>query len=1240
MHPTVKVQILLFLLTLCFVGTAITIHRTYQSEETLFIEGKKIEKNLHRKEQAVKKFINDSTIFKRLKSIVDDEALTETIIEEYGNKQHIYVYTYANNELSFWGSNHIVPKSDAGLPEGSSIIAWDNGWYEAYKRSDAGFSVVCLLPIKSNFPLKNIYLKDQFSGDLINSEALEVASYDDANVYNLRNLEGKYLLSLKLSNTATTGYYSSLEFCMWLFALVTLMTLITSLCHNLARRGYVKRSILLLGIFLCLVRYLDLEFEWFASRFNISLFDPRYYASSALSPSLGAFLLNVFVLTWFTLYVYGYRQELSVNLKKWGSLLIALALGIGIYFFSVGINNLFEGLIQNSSINFELTNILSLNIYSWIGILALCFVMLDFYLCLEIVIVIFLNLNLSQRIRNLIFIGLIAICIAYKLVFQGHLDISIFLWVLIFYFRGWHISRQREFNLAVFISILLAFAAIASIKQSTFQRLKQEEQQFLAIQKLESPDDPNAVLLLSDLERQLGLDPRLKHAVSIKGYDAMQLFNEEMRKLYFSGYLSRYDFSAFIFDEEGIAQNQISNRKLRYYKQRVISGSLKVSDNFYSISNDIGYVDYFGLIPITDGDQFIGTYLVELKNKSFRPLASYPDALISGQHRDLNGNNRQSSFAFYMDGELVSQQGDYLFPKTDATFSKEMNAYIRMDGEQNSDLLLYRPDAQRLLVLSSPGESWWVQLASLSFLFLVFLVFSIVINVIRWIYKSLNDYDFNFRNIRWSFLIFQNRILYSTRIQAFVVLAVVLTLVVAGIITFFSLSAQYRIQQEELTVQEVSQIGKVLESRMFREGDFKRSYSGEQEFNLAAETNSSDLNLYDTKGELVYTTQPKIYDLGLTSKFINSEAWLNLNDYSREEYYHYEQIGDLEYLVSYRPLKNDNKETVAYLSLPYFSNQQEFDKQIGVILNTLINIYALVIVALGLFAVFVANQITAPLTLVQRSLAKIKLGQTNKPIFWKRNDEIGSLIKEYNNMIVALDHSATRIMQSERESAWREMAKQVAHEIKNPLTPLRLGVQLLARAWKEKDPEFDQKFKRFSESFIEQIESLNHIASEFSNFAKMPDTKLSDVHISNVIEQAVSTYDGDTQCKIIYDKNLIKDCIVHGDADQLLRSFNNLMKNAIEARAEDRECIINIRARIDYNGYLAIEVQDNGNGIDPHVQGKMFQPNFTTKSSGTGLGLAFVKQTIETIGGTISYKTKKGKGTTFFILLPIKTSEG
>lgn len=294
---------------------------------------------------------------------------------------------------------------------------------------------------------------------------------------------------------------------------------------------------------------------------------------------------------------------------------------------------------------------------------------------------------------------------------------------------------------------------------------------------------------------------------------------------------------------------------------------------------------------------------------------------------------------------------------------------------------------------------------------------------------------------------------------------------------------------------------------------------------------------------------------------------------------------------------------------------------------------------LGLFAVFVANKITAPLALVQRSLAKTSIGKPNEPIFWKRHDEIGSLIKEYNLMIVALEQSANTIMRSERESAWREMAKQVAHEIKNPLTPLKLGIQQLERSWREKDERFNERFAKFSESFIEQIDSLSHIASEFSEFAKMPDTQLKEVDVLDILDKAVDVFQNNIGVNITVANSCGQDALViQGDRDQLLRSFNNLIKNSIEAAVTKRRCHIEITVNHDRDHHVAIAIRDNGEGVPPEARAKMFQPNFTTKSSGTGLGLAFVKQAVEGMGGSIRYESSVGKGTTFYLRIPLAGS--
>lgn len=1236
MNTPLKIRILLFILTLCFTGTAITVNSFYDREEILLLEGSTIEKNLHKKEAEVEVFLADSILFNSLKDINQNEELSQKLIVEYGEKKNIYIYTYSNNELNFWGSNIIVPKTDAGISLGSSIIAWDNGWYEAFKKSDGGFSVVCLIPIKNSFPLKNNFLEDKFSSDLIITNNLEIAAFKDSDVYNLRNTEGKYLLSLKLS-PQFQNYFSKLEFILWILAAISGTVFMNVICQWIANRGWIKLSILTFAIFFFLVRYWDLKTRFISNRFYGGLFDPINYASSFFAPSLGALFLNILVITWLICYIYSYRFKLQIDRKsltKFQSILVYIGFGILICLFSLFIVDVFRGLISNSSINFDVTNILKLNLYSWIGILSLCISLLNLYLIIETLFIIGLKLRISPKLRLNLFIGMVLILFIGKLV-SGTLSISFFLLAFIIYLRIWIVNEKGRFHLATYVAILLLFATIASLKQGSFQEKKLEVQQSIALQKLESTDDPNAVLLFLDIEKQISRDNELIDFIHYPESSDIRVMNDNVKKNYFGGYLSRYDFNGYLYDYQGGSSDSLALVKLDYFKNKVIEGSRKVSVNFYRLNDRIGSLNYFALLPVISEGQNIGLYLIELNNKAVGRRSSFPEILIDG-NMEVSDDFRKYSYAFYKGGKLQSQNGQFLYPQTDDDYPSSLMYYNKIKDKDNFTHLIYKPDNNDTIVLSSKNQSWWIQIASLSFLFLVFLVFSIIVYAFQWLFRILRDYDFNLRNLRWSIMISQNRILYSTRIQTFVVSAVVFTLVIAGVITYFNLSLQYRKQQEEAAISQGVQLAGALEARTFRRGPIDQDALNEQELNLIAETMSSDFNLYGTDGELIYSTQPKVYDLGLTSRFINPEAWLYLNNYRSEEYLQRENIGSLNYLVSYASLKNEDKQTIAYLSLPFFSNQKELDSQLGLLLNTLINIYAFVIVALGLFAVFVANQVTAPLALVQRSLARTKIGRNNEPIFWKRNDEIGSLIKEYNNMIVALDHSTNQIMRSERESAWREMAKQVAHEIKNPLTPLRLGVQLLNRSWRENDPDFDQKFERFSKSFIEQIESLNHIASEFSNFAKMPATILTDMNIVEVIEQAISIYSENKSIQINVKVNGPKQIMIHGDRDQLLRSFNNLIKNAIEARVKGRPFIILIKVEPLFSGFVSIDIQDNGKGIDEILREKIFQPNFTTKSSGTGLGLAFVKQAIETIGGTISYKTKTSVGTTFYILIPLK----
>lgn len=1235
MNNNSKIRLLLFLLILGFAGTALTIRFTYQEKEILQIDGKRVEVNLHKKETIVREFLNEGTNFEDLANISENESLKAYVINDLANDKGIYLYTYANSDLVFWGSEQIVPRSDAGISEGSSIITWKNGWYQAYKKSSSGFSVVCLIPIKSNYTIVNRFLKNEFSKDLIKTPNLEVADYNDKSVFNLRNIDGDYLLSLKLRDTKFNTFYSVLELVMWILAGLTAIILVNVLCFSLAKKGWVKLSILLFAIFLGAFRYLELKTQWIATNFYSGFFEPRVYASSEILPSLGALTLHILAALWLVCYIYHCRFELNI-IKKSSNKTLKFLVFFGsasfLYYLCALSVRVFESLITDSSISFEFNDLLTLSLYSWVGIGLLCIVLLILYLFIEVLLAINRDLDLSKKNQALFFTLTIVFYLISKIWF-GDLTISFFLFIMIVYLKGWYSEANSKFNLAVFVAVLFLFAGVSSLKLNSFQEEKLQDNQLLALQRLESSEDPNAVLLFLDIEKQITKDKALISYFASPDANSKAVLGEQLQNVYFSGYLSKYDFSGYIVELDTLSQSQAADAKLAYYKDQVIAGARKVSKNFYRISNNIGYINYFGLLPIVRDDELVGTYVVELKNRTLGRYASYPEILFNGTVKNIDDFDTYS-FAYYKNGDLKSQHGSFLYPVNPFYQPQSLHQYNKYNDKKGFSHILVSPAEDELLILSRKAESGWRQLATLSFLFLVFLIFSISLYGLQWVVSILNDYDFNFRNFRWSVMIFQNRVLYSTRIQAFVVLAVVGTLVIAGIITFFSLTDQYRIQQESTAIKQISQIARGLENRLSTAKMLDPS--GEEDFKWTSEINTSDLNMYNLDGELIYTTQQMIYDLGLISKYMNASARLNLHDFSRAEYIQRETIGELDFLVAYTPLKNEKNETIAFLSLPYFSTQRDLDEKVGLLLNTIINVYALVLVALGLFAVFVANKITAPLTLVQRSLAKTTIGKKNEPIFWKRNDEIGSLIKEYNNMIVALDNSANRIMRSERESAWREMAKQVAHEIKNPLTPLRLGVQLLERAWRDKDPGFDEKFERFCKSFIEQIESLNHIASEFSNFAKMPDTKLDDVPIVDIIEKSISVYSNNSNLSIKLDVFVERDIIIHGDRDQLLRTFNNLIKNALEARIHHQKSTVIVTVKFQEPGHVAITVQDFGKGIDEIVQEKIFQPNFTTKSSGTGLGLAFVKQTIESMGGTIEFATQKGKGTTFFILLPLK----
>ncbi|MFM9986260.1 MAG: ATP-binding protein [Flavobacteriales bacterium] len=329
-------------------------------------------------------------------------------------------------------------------------------------------------------------------------------------------------------------------------------------------------------------------------------------------------------------------------------------------------------------------------------------------------------------------------------------------------------------------------------------------------------------------------------------------------------------------------------------------------------------------------------------------------------------------------------------------------------------------------------------------------------------------------------------------------------------------------------------------------------------------------------------------------------------------------------------LRDARGKPIAITNVVYEKLEQ---KNVTTFLRELSQSYILLFGMAALVAYFLSRYITRSLATVGRRMQQVELGRKNEPLIWKSDDEIGSLVKHYNRMIDELGHSADKLAQTERETAWREMAQQVAHEIKNPLTPMKLRVQHIERAWHDNPDEFGKKLHLFTQSMTEQIDTLSRIANEFSNFAKMPKPNLEKLDLLSIAEGCVALYQGNEKYQIVLRHYNLKTTEILADKDQTVRTLNNLITNAIQALPEDRIGKIDIAIRGVKNGIL-LRVNDNGVGIAQDKRIKIFVPNFTTKSTGTGLGLAMVKNIMIQLEGKVWFWSKPYKGASFYLMWP------
>ena len=469
----------------------------------------------------------------------------------------------------------------------------------------------------------------------------------------------------------------------------------------------------------------------------------------------------------------------------------------------------------------------------------------------------------------------------------------------------------------------------------------------------------------------------------------------------------------------------------------------------------------------------------------------------------------------------------------------------------------------------------------------------------------------------------------KTRIYLSMITIILLSFLATGFASFYQFKKQNetyhteRLKRKESAI--LNTINYLINEELFLTHTDSFAVFFDKKIHQIADINNLDLNIYSLQGNLLVSSNPLLFDNNLLSEPINPSTLNKLKKINDKIV-----VKKNNLLLTYSMINNIDGNAIALLELPYFQSSFSDKKELNQFLVTLAQVYLALFFGASLLAFLLSKYITNSLKLIVEKLKSVGIKEKVPLLSWDSDDEIGSIINQYNIMVKELEKSAEKLAKSERESAWKKMAKQIAHEIKNTLTPMKLSVQHLQKSLTQNDANFKEKIDLFVTTLTNQIDTLSSIATAFSNFANMPGANKKDIDLVPIMNSAMSLF---SNYNIVLINNY-SSLFINADKEQLIRIFNNLINNAFEASKKDEGLKISIKLnKVEEN--IVISIRDNGVGIEKKDLNLIFEPNFTTKTSGTGLGLAMVKNIIESSNGKIWVKSSLGKGTTFYLSFPL-----
>ncbi len=1228
---------LLFILSFVF-------NKLYINRSSVAQEVRVAEKYLHRQQNDFDEFLKDTAFINRL--LGNNESLKE--FSKLASKRYsIFLYNInasGTAGMKFWNDQLISPSPGLlAAADGEYFSHLSNGWYFTIKRTlednNTGDHVqsYAMIPVRSEFFIETDYLPKEFVYSKTADKRVLIS--EKPTEFPVRSASGTILFYLDKKIAGAVPYNNRSTILLRLAGVLFLFLFIHGLAESVSKRKGAWRAIGLLTLILVIFRLLT---YYFPSIFNLrqfELFSPLIYGSNFIQRSLGDLLVNAILFCWIVLFAWSklHQREnpiagLPVRLK-WVTGFFSLCLLILSTFI---LATVIRSLVADSKISFDVTNFFGLNLYSVLGFVVLACLSLSYYYFSRLLFWFIFPLLRERKILIYFAIGLAGLL--YLSSRLGHPDVVFYIpvlcWLLAY---TWMVNREEliinrfRINIAGILSWIFIFSvSIAVIMLTENSKVEWEKRKRMA-DKLAVQTDPSSERLMSIAIQYLDNDFLSDNFSRFSDPVIGKIFRDSIITENYSGYLNKYDTRLYVYDanDKGIHNED----PVTYEALNIILNEQSKPTNIeglYYYETSIDRFNYITRRYVTDtANKKLGSFFIVSNPKNFSPEALFPELFRQFQQTEPE-NSPIYSNAVYVNRRLVSPPGNYPF----AIWLKDNE--VPEEGFQRRangdfDELWYRSGNEKVVVIARKKETMIETIALFSYIFCSFLFLVVFVQLISFILKT----KFKRKELR---KLLQLNI--RSQVHSTIIFISIFSFLIIGIATISFFISRYNRNNSD----KLSRTMKIMVNEMQKKlsdqntfDDVVKIYDSVSNTGLqklvdeVSDIHGVDVNVYDLEGDLQVSSEANVYTKGVLSKKMDPAAYYHLNRLRQVQHAQEEKIGNFSYLSIYSPVRDEDGKVYAYINIPYFTSKPELRQEISNFLVTIINLNAFIFLIAGLIALFITNRITSSFSIISDKMRDVNLGKMNEPITWNRNDEIGELVKEYNKMVAKLGDSATMLAKSEREGAWREMARQVAHEIKNPLTPMKLSIQYLQKAINNNQPNVKELSSNVANTLVEQIDHLSKIAADFSQFANIGNTQVELFDLHDVISSLKDLFQLDQQVELIW-YPVHEKLMVNADKTQMNRLFTNLFANAVEACQGNGVCKIEVN-EIRKDDIIRISIKDNGEGIAPEMQDRIFIPNFTTKSSGTGLGLAMCKGIVEQAKGKIWFETEQGKGTTFYIEL-------